>query len=558
MYQLKKLNSFRGRNGPLLLIIMDGIGLGKEDDGNAVYLARPKTLLQLTKECKEKNLYCTLKAHGPAVGMLSDNDMGNSEVGHNALGAGQIYDQGAKLVDESIKSGAIFQTDIWKKLTSKVKRMKKTVHLIGLLSDGNVHSNISQLIGLIEGFEKVGINQLCVHILTDGRDVPAHSALEYIQKLEKKLNEINQNNLQNDYNYRIASGGGRMQVTMDRYESDWKIVERGWNAHVLGIVEKEELVKGYQGYYKSAQEAIIHARKCFPEKNDQTLPPFVIVNEKNEPVGKIVDNDLVVNFNFRGDRAIQISKAFEDKEFNKFDRKYFPKVDYAGLMQYDGDKLIPKQYLVYPPTIKNILSDYCCANSIPSFAIAETHKFGHVTYFWNGNRTGYLCEKIEEFVEIKSDPNEMIPIHPEMKAKEVCERTIEALKSGKFKFLRVNFANGDMVGHTGIIEAAVKAVSIVDDCIQRLVEVVNELNGITIITADHGNCDDMKFPDGKTKTAHSLNPVGFWIVDKNWQKEYSINSQLIEPGLSNVASTLLNLIGYEKPENYRESLIKFN
>ncbi len=557
MYKLEKLKSFTGRTGPLLLIIMDGIGLGKEDDGNAVFLAKPKTLQKITVECSERMLYCSLRAHGPAVGLLSDNDMGNSEVGHNALGSGQIIDQGAKLVSASIKTKAIFQTEIWEKLTKRAQAKNSTVHLIGLLSDGNVHSNLSQLISLIEGFARAKIQNLRVHVLTDGRDVSAHSALEFIYPLETKLEEMNCKYSNQKHDYRIASGGGRMQVTMDRYESDWKIVQRGWNAHVRGIIEDEELVNGYKGYYKSAEEAITHARNCFPNKNDQTLPPFVIIDEKEQPVGKIVDDDLVVNFNFRGDRAIQITQAFEDENFDKFDRIVFPQIDYVGLMQYDGDKFIPKRYLVKSPDITDILSDYCCSNGITSFAIAETHKFGHVTYFWNGNRSGYVCEGQEEYVEIQSEPNEMIPIHPEMKAVEVCNQVIEILKSNKFKFVRVNLANGDMVGHTGVIDAAVKSVKVVDKCLEDLIDIVNEQNGITIITADHGNCEEMKFKDGRTKTAHSLNPVGFWIVDKNWKGEYELNPQVNEPGLSNVASTVLNLLGFKKPEKFRDSLLLF-
>lgn len=556
-YKLKRLANFQGRQGPILLIILDGVGLGKEYDGNAVYLANPTTLNNLTKECQKKGLYCTLKAHGKAVGMLSDNDMGNSEVGHNALGSGQIYNQGIKLVDSSIKSGQIFQTDLWKKLTDNVKKKNSTAHLLGLLSDGNVHSNFDQIFKLIEGMAKSSVKKLRMHILTDGRDVQAKSALKYVRLLEDHLRKITKKYGNGQLNYQIASGGGRMRVTMDRYESNWKIVQRGWNAHVLGKISEEELVNGYKGYYKTTEEAISHARECFPEVNDQFLPPFVIIDKSNNPIGKIQDDDIVVNFNFRGDRAIQISKAFENPDFDKFDRVFYPKVEYAGLLEYDGDEHIPKQFLVNPTDIKDILSDYCCENNITSYAIAETHKFGHVTYFWNGNRSGYICKKLEKFEEEKSDPNELIPIKPEMKAVEVCKKTSEALESGKFKFVRVNFANGDMVGHTGIIEAAVKAVKVVDNCIEQLIEVVERLNGIAIITADHGNCDEMKFPDGNTITAHSLNPVGFWLVDKNWQNDYQINSEVINPGLSNVAATILNLLGFEKPKHFRESLIKF-
>ncbi|NHJ46741.1 MAG: 2,3-bisphosphoglycerate-independent phosphoglycerate mutase [Asgard group archaeon] len=554
-YILKKSAKFAGRKGPLLLIIMDGIGIGKNDEGNAVFLAKPDTLTKLTSDCKSKGLYCHLKAHGTAVGMISDDDMGNSEVGHNALGAGVVYDQGVKLVDSSIKSGAIFQTDLWKKLTNHLKKKNSTVHMFGLLSDGNVHSNFDQILMLINGFAQLGIKKLRLHILTDGRDVPAKSALKFVRPLEGHLTKIIEKN--SEFDYCIASGGGRMHVTMDRYESNWKIVQRGWFAHVLGKIDDKEMVNGYKGYYNSAEEAITHARECFPDKTDQFLPPFVIVDKSNEPVGKIKNDDVVINFNFRGDRAIQISKAFENPDFDKFDRIFYPKVEYVGLLEYDGDEHIPKQYLVPPPDIKDILSDYCCANNITSYAIAETHKFGHVTYFWNGNRSGYICKKLEKYEEVKSDPNELIPVKPEMKAREVCDKVISTLRSDKYKFVRVNFANGDMVGHTGLIDAAVKAVKVVDDCIKQLIDVVNQLDGITIITADHGNCDDMKLSDGRMKTAHSLNPVGFWIVDNNWQKEYQINSKIKDPQLSNVAATVLNLFGFEKPSHYRDSLIEF-
>ncbi len=558
MHKLNRLSSFHGRSGPLLLIIIDGIGLGEENDGNAVFLAKPKTLIRLTKECQKKNLYCTLKSHGIAVGLVSDDDMGNSEVGHNTLGAGKIYDQGAKLVDISIKNGSLFRSEIWMKLINKVKDAGSTVHLLGLLSDGNVHSNLTQIVRIIENLAEVGVIKVRIHVLTDGRDVPARSALNYIDFLELRLKEIMFNFSIRDYDYKIASGGGRMVVTMDRYESDWNIVRRGWYAHVLGRIDEEELKNGYRGYYQSAREAINHAQECFPEKNDQYLPPFVITDKNNKPVGKIVDNDLVINFNFRGDRAIQISKAFEDENFDKFDRIVFPKIEYAGLVQYDEDEHIPKQYLVPHPDIRNILSDYCCANNITSFAIAETHKYGHVTYFWNGNRSGYICLDKEKYMKIESEPNEMIAIRPQMMIKEVCNKTIETLQSGEYKFVRVNLANGDMVGHTGNIGSSVKAVQVVDNCVKQMIETVNKLNGITIVTADHGNCEEMKFPDGKIKTSHSLNPVGFWIVDKKCKNNYQINLDVDEPGLSNVAATILNLLGFEKPEGYRDSLIKFN
>ncbi|MHA1870124.1 MAG: 2,3-bisphosphoglycerate-independent phosphoglycerate mutase [Promethearchaeota archaeon] len=557
-YKLERLESFNGPKGPLLLIIMDGVGIGKEYEGNAVYLAKPPNLTRITKECKERHLFTELKAHGPAVGLPTERDMGNSEVGHNAMGAGQIYSQGAKLVNESIEKGIIFNTDTWKGLIKRLKENDSCVHLIGLLSDGNVHSHINQLFKIIDGFEQAGIKKLRVHTLLDGRDVPENSALDYIRPLESKLRGIEDKHKSENYDYKIASGGGRMYVTMDRYESDWNVVKRGWYAHVRGYIEPEELKNGYKGYYKSAEEAILAARKAFPEKNDQTLPPFVIVDNEGHPVGPIKDGDVVINFNFRGDRAIQISKAFEQKDFDKFDRVVYPDVEYLGLLEYDTEEHIPKKFLVPPPHIKNVLTDFLCYQKISQYAIAETHKFGHVTYFWNGNRTGYICPELEEYEEIHSDPTEMIPKHPEMKADEVCDRLISKLKTGKFKFLRVNFANGDMVGHTGILEASIKAVKKVDECVGKLIKVVDDLDGITVVTADHGNVDEMLNKDGSPKTSHTLNPVGFWILDKNWKKEYEIDDTLKDPGLTNIASTIINLLGFKAPEIYRRSLIKFN
>ncbi|MHA1727643.1 MAG: 2,3-bisphosphoglycerate-independent phosphoglycerate mutase [Promethearchaeota archaeon] len=557
LYKLDRLDYFQGRSGPLLLIIMDGIGIGKKDDGNAVNLAKTKNLVRFERKCRAKNLYAELKAHGSAVGLPTDKDMGNSEVGHNAMGSGQIFPQGAILVNKAIHTKKLFETEIWKKITGKIIKTKNTIHLIGLLSDGNVHSHINQLFGILDGLAESGVNNVRVHTLLDGRDVPGKSALKYINSLENKLKNINTTLENKDYNYLIASGGGRMYVTMDRYESDWKVVKRGWDAHVLGVIEKEDLIKGYKGYFKTAENAVVEGRRCFPEKNDQTMPPFVIVDEKNVPVGRIVDGDAVINFNFRGDRAIQISKAFENEDFSNFERKNPPNIDYMGLLEYDGDKHIPKQYLVHPPNIKNVLSDYLCAQDISQFAIAETHKFGHVTYFWNGNKTGYICPDKEEYVEIKSEPTEMISKHPEMKAYEVCDRTIKALKNGKYKFVRVNLANGDMVGHTGILNATITAVETVDECVGKLTDTVIDLGGITIITADHGNADEMKLKNGKPKTSHTLNPVVFLIVDKNWIGEYEINPEIPDPGLSNIASTVLNLLGYEIPKHYRDSLIRF-
>lgn len=537
--ELKKLESFSKRNGPVLLIIMDGVGIGKQDETNAVYLAKTPTLDELFKS----NLYTELKAHGPAVGLPSEDDMGNSEVGHNALGAGRVFAQGAKLVNKSIQTGAIFEGNSWKKLTEKSKN-NGTLHFIGLLSDGNVHSHIDQLFAMLNKCKDENIKKVRLHILVDGRDVGEKTGLTYIEATEKLLAEINQSG--NDY--QIASGGGRMVVTMDRYNADWEIVKRGWNAHVLGIGRK----------FKSAAEAVQTYYDENPKITDQYLDSFVIVNEDGNPVGTINDGDAVVLFNFRGDRAIEISRAFEEENFTEFDRQRKPNVFYAGIMEYDGDLHIPSNYLVEPPCIERTLGEYLCESGVKSFAVAETQKFGHVTYFWNGNKSGYINENLETYVELLSDKIEFDQA-PKMKAIEITEKTIELLESKKYDFGRINLANGDMVGHTGNMQAAIEAMETVDTCVNKLIQVVEKLGGIVIITADHGNADEMftiKKGIKEVKTAHTLNPVPFIIYDPNYNNEYQMNN-LETKGLSNVAATVLNLLGFEKVEDYDASLIKF-
>lgn len=522
-------------------MILDGIGLGKEYEGNAVYMANTPVLDRLLKG----ELVTSLKAHGPAVGLPSDDDMGNSEVGHNAIGAGRVFAQGAKLVDLSIKEGRIFETDIWKDI---VKRgiAGGTVHFLGLLSDGNVHSNIKQLFALINQCVKEGIERVRVHALCDGRDVGEKSALEYIRPTRELLDKISQ---EHNFDYTIASGGGRMVTTMDRYQADWDVVKRGWETHVHGNARK----------FKSAEEAVQTLYDENPEITDQYLGQFVVADDNDQPVGTIKDGDCVINFNFRGDRAIEISRAFTEEDFDKFDRGRVPDVLYAGMMEYDGDLHIPKHYLVNPPAIDRTVSAYLCAAGVTSFAISETQKYGHVTYFWNGNRSGYINKELETYVEIPSDKIEFDKA-PKMKAEEITDKTIEMLRSGNYEFGRLNFANGDMVGHSGKVEAAITAVETVDACVGRLLEVVEELDGIAVVTSDHGNSDEMwsdKKGERSVKTAHTLNPVPFIIVDKNYNGEYKM-ANLETRGLSNIAGTLLNLLGFENVKDYDASLITFD
>jgi len=340
-----------------------------------------------------------------------------------------------------------------------------------------------------------------------------------------------------------------MKVTMDRYNADWDIVKRGWEAHVLGKARP----------FHSAEEAIKTYYKEDPKITDQYMDAFVIVDSDGKPIGLITDGDAVVCFNFRGDRAIEISRAFTEKEFSDFDRGPLPDILYAGMMQYDGDTNIPPNFLVQPPAIDRTICEYLCAENVRSFAISETQKFGHVTYFWNGNRSGYIDEALETYIEIPSDKIEFDKA-PKMKAIEIKENTIELLKTGTYRFGRLNFANGDMVGHTAVMDAAITAVETVDMCIGELLDVVKELEGIAIVSADHGNSDGMltidKDGNKKVKTAHTLNPVPFIIYDPGYNSEYEM-AAVDKPGLSNIAGTLLNLLGYENVEGYDPSLIQF-
>ena len=519
---------------PVVLIIMDGVGRGDGGEGDAVARAKTPNLDRLFSTCP----FTWLKAHGTAVGLPTDDDMGNSEVGHNALGCGQIYSQGAKLVQESIENGKLFQSAAWRELSANCRENGKTMHFLGLLSDGNVHSNISHLFALLRRARQEGVRRVRCHILLDGRDVPATSALEYVDQLETVLKELSTDG----FDYRIASGGGRMKITMDRYQANWGMVEAGWKTHVLG--------EGRQ--FASAREAI---ETCRAETGaiDQDLPAFVIA-ENGAPVGRIENGDSVILFNFRGDRAQEISLAFDGgPEFDKFDRPGYTGVRFAGMLEYDGDLKIPHSYLVEPPVIKNTLTELLCANGIREYALSETQKFGHVTYFWNGNRSGKVDESLEVYEEIPSD---IIPFEfaPKMKAEEITERMVEVMASHRFDFLRCNFPNGDMVGHTGVIPAVITAMEAVDAGVGKILEAAERYGYLVCVTADHGNADqmyDVKKGKVSVRTAHSLNPVPFIIFDPDEKHEIKEGKY----GLANVAPTLVKLMGLEPPACWEASMV---
>ncbi|MDD6336846.1 MAG: 2,3-bisphosphoglycerate-independent phosphoglycerate mutase [Lentisphaeria bacterium] len=542
---LKKNESFQTRRGPVVLVIMDGVGIGKYKEGDAVldsntpFLHKMMATLPMT----------TLKAHGTAVGLPSDADMGNSEVGHNAMGCGRVFEQGAKLVSAAIESGRMFEGETWKALVAQAKK-GGTLHFIGLFSDGNVHSHINHLKGMLERAKAEGVKSIRIHTLLDGRDVPETSALDYIDPFEDYLKQFNADGT----DCRIASGGGRMVITMDRYNANWDMVRKGWDTHVRG--------KGR--YFKTAHEAV-ETLRSETGAIDQDLPPFVISDDGATPVGPIVDGDAVVFFNFRGDRALEISKAFDAESITEFDRGPRPNVFYAGMMEYDGDTHVPNHFLVNPPEIDRTLSEYLCATGIKSLAISETQKYGHVTYFFNGNRTGKFDETLETYIEIPSD---IVPFEqrPWMQCAIITDRVCQAIDNNEFQFIRLNFPNGDMVGHTGVYQAVQTSMGALDICLERIYNSVKAAGGVMLVTADHGNADDMyeHAKDGsvkldangapKRKTSHSLNPVPAILFDPEFKGEYdtALNSGL---GISSITGTCMALLGYFPPADYDKAII---
>ncbi len=531
--------------GPLVLIILDGVGVGRHDAFDAVSNAFTPALDLLSAD----GLYCTLRAHGVAVGLPSDADMGNSEVGHNILGAGRIFDQGAKRVENALDSGALWRSKAWRSVveTGRVA----TLHFVGLVSDGNVHSNISHLIVMLERACDEGVPRVRIHALLDGRDVPDGTAEQYVADLEAVLQRLNERGV----DYRIASGGGRMTITMDRYGADWAMVERGWHAHVLGGAAA----------FPSALAAITAARGQHPGIRDQDLPAFTVTDAPGHPIGAIQDGDAVVMFNFRGDRALEFSQAITETPFDHFERVRFPVVTFAGMCLYDGDLGVPQLYLVEPTYVPGTISELLAASGVRQFACAETQKFGHVTYFWNGNRSEPFNPELETYEEIPSDGHPF-ETRPWMKSAETADCVIEAVRSGAARFIRANFAGGDMVGHTANFPATVLALGSIDLAVGRIAALVRQAKGVLVVTADHGNAEDKverdvagrpRFADDGTpvwRTAHSLNPVPFIARDFSGRSLELTN--VSGAGLANVAATLLNLLGFVAPDDYEPSLVR--
>ncbi len=532
---------------PHLLCILDGFGWGLPDEGNAIHIARTPVWDALI----EAHPGCLLAAHGTAVGMPSDGDMGNSEVGHNAMGAGRVFDQGAKLVAVAIDTGSAWQSQTWRDIIGRAKA-GGTVHVLGLVSDGNVHSHVDHLYAIVHRAIDDGARNIRVHVLTDGRDVAPRSTLTWLEPLEERLTAMTDIGV----DAAIASVGGRMVITMDRYEADWPMVERGWKHHVHGTGRR--VIK--------ASDEVLRQYDADAAVDDQYLAPFVVGDFQG-----MKDGDACVLFNFRGDRAIEISRAFQDgPDFDAacFDRGHRPDVLFVGMMEYDGDLHIPAHTLVSPPAITGTVAEALSAAGRRTFACSETQKFGHVTYFFNGNRSE--VPQGEDRCEVRSD---IIPFDqaPEMKAQLIVEQAIEAMEARRFDAGRINIANGDMVGHTGSIAASVEAVEVLDACLQQLMDAAARSGTILLITADHGNVEEMvrrnkktgalqKTPDGEfvISTSHSLNPVPFILFDPTgqWTLADATGYDSVVGSIARVGATLLTLAELPVPSDYLPSLVR--
>lgn len=535
---------------PLVLVILDGVGLEAPAADNAVTSATAPFLHEvLSGHLGAMPLISVpIQAHGLAVGLPSDADMGNSEVGHNIMGAGRIFDQGAKQVEEALRSG-----DIWGQPWANVmSHALHTIHFIGLLSDGNVHSHIRHLQILLTKAAEEGATRLVVHPLFDGRDVIDGTSNQFLQQLEDILANITSRFACTAI---VGSGGGRMNTTMDRYDADWDIVRNGWSAHAVGTARP----------FRSATEALTTLRAEDSAVSDQYLPAFTVVDATGVPVGAMHDDDAVVLFNFRGDRMVEIYRALTEEPFTAFERGALPQnLLVVGLTMYDGDLGIPAQYLVPPTRVTGTVSELIAKAGIAQMAIAETQKFGHVTYFWNGNRSDKFNAELETYVEIPSD-RVSFDEKPKMKSAETGAEVVTAVQSAKYPFIRCNFAAGDMVGHTGNIPASIKAVEAIDVALREVNAAVAQAGGTLIITADHGNCEVLIERDKSgavlvnasgipvPKKSHTLSPVPFIVIDHSSRTlKKTVPPQA---GIANIGATLLTLLGLDVPSDYEPSLI---
>ena len=504
---------------PVVLCIMDGFGNNPETKGNAIYAANTPRLDKLMAECP----HTLIGASGMDVG-LPDGQMGNSEVGHTNIGAGRVVYQELTRITKSIADGDFFENEALKKAMTNCKQNGTALHLMGLMSDGGVHSHNSHLWGLLEMAKKEGLSEVYIHCFLDGRDVPPASGADYVKECMEKCEEIGVG--------KVATVMGRFYA-MDR-DNRWERVQKAYNALVKGEgIEAECPVCAIKESYETIDEEGKHI-------TDEFVIPTVCV--KN---ACIKANDSVIFFNFRPDRAREITRTLVDPDFTGFEREFFP-LTYICFTQYDAT--MPNVDIAFKPqSLKNTMGEYISSLGMTQLRIAETEKYAHVTFFYNGG-----VEKQyegEDRILVPSPKVATYDLQPEMSAPEVTEKVCEAVRSGKYDMVIINFANCDMVGHTGIFEAAVKAVETVDTSVGKLADAVADMGGVLLITADHGNADKMIAEDGSPFTAHTTNLVPFIVFGAG-------ECTLREGGkLCDLSPTMLKVMGLPQPEEMTGSSI---
>lgn len=499
---------------PTVLLIMDGFGLNDRHEANAVYEAATPNIDKLMAECP----FVKGNASGLAVG-LPDGQMGNSEVGHLNMGAGRIVYQELTRITKSIQDGDFFENEEFLAAVDNCKKNGSTLHLYGLLSDGGVHSHNTHLYGLLELAKRHGLTDVCVHCFLDGRDTAPTSGKGFIEELVAKMQEIGVG--------KIATIEGRYYA-MDR-DNRWDRVEKAYAALVYGEgVEGTDPVEAIQASYDS-------------EVTDEFVLPTVI-KENGQPVGTVKENDSVIFFNFRPDRAREITRAMCDPDFKGFARRdgRFP-LTYVCFTDYD--ETIPNKVVAFKKEeITSTFGEFLAKNGLKQLRLAETEKYAHVTFFFNGGVE--VPNEGEDRILVKSPSVATYDLQPEMSAPEVGEKLVEAIKSDKYDVIIINFANPDMVGHTGVQEAAIQAVETVDACVGNAVAALKEVDGQMFICADHGNCEQLiDYETGAPYTAHTTNPVPFILV--NYDPAYTLR----EGGcLADIAPTLIEMMGMEQPK----------
>ena len=543
MLFLKNLQQYFSGRGPLIHVVLDGWGVGAADETNAVNKANLPVMSRLIRGCP----YTQLWTHGKYVGLPNEKDMGGSEVGHMTMGAGMVMEQGPTLIQNLLQSGEFFENPVLSRIIQNCVERDTPLHLLGLLSNGNIHSHVDHTEAIIRHAFQSGIRRCYLHALLDGRDVGVQSALDFTEPFEKLFSELKGQRPGIDYAF--ASGGGREVITMDR-DNNWDKIETGWQIHVQGQSENQ---------FPSIRDAIEHFRKQNPEIIDQDIPGFVIIRN-GEAVGRIEDQHALIFTNFRGDRATEFSQAVLADDFPYFERYRCPEVLFAGMTQYDQDNQIPPDYLVGTPVVEEPFGKRILELGLKQFRLSETQKFAHVTFFYNGGYREPLDPLQENYHFIASDKIPSFAERPAMKAPGISKKAVEFINSGEYQYGLINFANADMVGHTGDFQATVRAVEAVDAALDNIVRAIDAVNGLLVITADHGNADEMLISNQnetlEISTKHSLNPVPFLIYDPLYNGDYRLKpfGQDYNNNLSNIAATNFLLLGQAVPDDLAPSL----